>query len=599
MTSSLSDNFPLGETLETATRTALVEEEELYQNLNDRKLARKRTLDDTRSSIHWLGTARGAAQVVLDSSADVVSVLGYFVDSLSYVISIHESDQILGDLQQSLPSINVAKRSWESVADVVENLLVQIESLKSATLSHAECMARELGAHESIEQQTKIALDSLTQSTDALTHSMDYKRRIIHPLRRVPTEILEKIFEVATLDERLTLQRLLEFKSAPYTPKKDVSHTIPRIPTILASICRRWRTIALNMTRLWSFLCVPTSVYCPSTSIWRTLVVGLSTFQQAKSCIGASECELVVGPTVDWGMATKHLRSIPASQISTMNIVLPPDRLDFSQFPTASVLHIFGKPYYDSPKPPVSRPSVSLPTSVLARTRELSCRHVLPAVDAPILSVTSFSLTIEYHTYFPDLGLFLARFPNLTALILNVEFGSPHPQITFTPLRHPRVRTLSITDGVIPHLCASLQRGALSFPSLTRFTLLRIRNSTGEWSQLQSLLVNVTRFDIRAATRPNSGSNIRQLLDAMPLLQQFTLFGTAVDDGLGALLVAPIKRIGKLIISDSKADGANVKSYYDALKSGSADPPDDNSGISIQFMDCPCILPHIREQLSS
>ena len=598
MTSALSDNFPPGETLETATRTALAEEEELYQNLHDRTLARKKKLDDTRSSIDWLGSARGAAQVVLDSSADAVSVLSSFVDNLFSVISIHESDQISGDLKQSLPSINVARRSWESVADVVDNLLVQIESLKSATLSHAECMARELGAHKSIEQQTQIALDSLTQSTDALTHSMDYKRRIFHPLRRVPTEILANIFELATLDERLALRRHLNFPVTPYSEKKYFYRSIPRIPTILASTCRRWRMIALNMARLWSFLCVPRSVNCTSAGFLPPeFVVGLSTFQQAKSCIGASECELVVGPSGDWRMVTGHLLSIPPSQISTMNIVLPPDWLDFSQFPTASVLRIIGV-RHDWREPSVLPPSIFLPTSVLARTRDLSCRYVLPDVDSPIISVKSLSLTF-HSTRFPDLGLFLARFPNLTALTLSVEFGSPHPEITFTPLHHARIRTLSITDDVVPYLCASLQRGALSFPSLTRFILLRIRNSTGEWSQLQSLLVNVTRFEIRAATRPNCGSNIRRLLDAMPLLQQFTLFGTAVDDGLGALLVAPIKRIGKLIISDSKADGSNVKSYYDALKSGSGDPPDDNSSISIHFMNCPYILPHIREQLSS
>ena len=178
MTSALSDNFPPGETLETATRRALAEEEELYQNLNDRKLSRKCELDDSRSSIDWLGSARCATQVVLDSYADVVSVLNSFVDNLSSVISIHESDQIFGDLKRSLPSIDAAKRSWESVADVVEILLVQIESLKSATASHAECMARELGAHKSIEQQSQISVDGLTQSIDALTHSITQKRTI-------------------------------------------------------------------------------------------------------------------------------------------------------------------------------------------------------------------------------------------------------------------------------------------------------------------------------------------------------------------------------------------------------------------------------------
>ena len=587
MTIALSDNFPPGKTLETTIRTALAEEEELYHILNDRKLARERKQKDTRKSINWLGSARGAAQIVLDSSAEVISVLDSFADDLSSLISIHASDPIFVDLKQSLPSIDAAKRSWESVADVVENLLVQIESLKSVTFSHAECMATELGAHERIEQQSQISVDSLRQSTEALTHSITQKRTILHPIRRVPTEILEQIFEVATLDERLTLQRGIASKSTSYPKKRHFYRTIPHIPTILASTCRRWRTIALSMARLWSFLCVPTSVNYTSAGSRRTLVVGLSTFQQARSCIGTSECELVVGPTNDWEMATKHLCSNPASQISIMNIVLPPDWLDFSEFPPPRVLHIRGGTDFYGNEPPVLPPSISLPASVLARTRELSCCHVVPAVDAPILSVTSFSLRLKRNTYFPDLGLFLGRFPNLTALILSVEFGSPHPQITFTPLHHACVRTLSITHTIIPHLCTSLQRGALSLPSLAHLILLSAGNDTGGWSQLQSLFASVTCFEIRSAAHRNCGSNIRQFLDIMPLLQQLSLFETALYDGLKALLLEPVKQIGKLIVADSGTDGTDVKSYYDALMSGSVDRPDDDPYISIQHYELP------------
>ena len=85
--------------METATRTALADEKTLCHFLYDHKLAQKRKLDDTRSSIDWLGSARGAAQVVLDSSTDVVSALSSFVDNLSSVISIHESDQMFWDLE--------------------------------------------------------------------------------------------------------------------------------------------------------------------------------------------------------------------------------------------------------------------------------------------------------------------------------------------------------------------------------------------------------------------------------------------------------------------------------------------------------------------
>ena len=602
MASAPPDNSGLS-TLDTVILKTLAREEKLYHDLKDQKLAQEGQINEARLSSRWLSSALDVTRGVLDSSADVVSVLSYFLDDLSSVILIHRSDQIFGDLKQSLPSTDDAKQSWESVAGIVDNLLIQIESLKSTTSIHTKYMSTELEAHKTIEQQCQISLDSLTQNIDTLTYSMNQKRRILHPIRRVPTEILERIFELTTLDERSTLQGNLISRTTVHGSKDALHDTIPRIPTILASTCRRWRMIAFNMALLWSFIRVPTLEkyrWPPNTVGTRTCLAGLSTFQRAKSCIGASECEVVVGPTIDWSIVIEHLDSIPKSQISTMNIVSPPGRLDF-QIPTAKVFRIIkgGKPntYFFIPL----LLSCSLPTSVLDDTRELDCHDAVPAVNAPIHSVTSFSLSFNYEAFFPDLGQPLANFPNVTALVLSSNIDNLYHQFTSNPLHHARIRMLSITDTIIPHLCGSLRRGALSLPSLTHFILLDIfsSNNRGEWSQLQSLFVNVIYFDIYAATQENCGSDIRQLLDVMPLLQQFSIFGSAVNDGLGALLIAPIKRIGKLVVSDSKTDGSNIISYYDALSSELADRPDHKLSISIQFVDCPCILPHIREQLSS
>ena len=487
--------------------------------------------------------------------------------------------------------------------EMVGNLLMGIEGLELITSSHTKYMDTELDAQKCVEARSKISLNHLTQSMDEFSRSIGYKRRIFHPIRRLPTEILERIFELATLDERLTLQKNLVIVQPLHPDINSVYGTIPRIPTILASICRRWRTITLDMPRLWSFIRVPAfekykDRYTDSVQL-RSCVVGRSTFQLAKSCIGASKCEMVVSLTTDSSMPIEYLRSIPSSQISTLNIAMPSVGVDLSQIPTVMVLRIFGRDNSGTGRM-VELPSYILPPSILANTRELDCHHALPFFNAPILSLTSFSLSFKYNTHFPDLGLPLANLPNLTAVVLNANITNPRRQSAFTPLHHIGIRTLSIMDAVIPHLCATLQRGALSLPSLTHFILLDIfpssNNNREGWSQLQSLFVNVTRFEIRAATQQGCGSNIRQLLDIMPLLQQFTLFGNAVHDGLQALLIAPVRRIGKLVVSDSETDGSNVKSYYDALRSESVNRPDNN--ISIQCLYCPCILPQIREQLS-
>ena len=109
----------------------------------------------------------------------------------------------------------------------------------------------------------------------------------------------------------------------------------------------------------------------------------------------------------------------------------------------------------------------------------------------------------------------------------------------------------------------------------------------------------MTRFDIRVAAQENCGSNIRQLLDLMPLLQQFSVFGVAVSSALDALLVAPIKQIDELVILDSETDGSDVNSYYDSVRSETVDGTGASGVVSVLFVNCPHILPHILQRFST
>ena len=417
-----------------------------------------------------------------------------------------------------------------------------------------------------------------------------------------PTEILEQIFELAVWKERSTLRELFKFDfPAANVTRGAIYHTIPRAPTILASTCRRWRIIALNLPRLWNFLRVPTVETYRAGNTSRSCIAGRSTFHQAIHHVGNAECEVVLGHTDDWDMLNDHLRCIPRSQISIVNIVSPYHWLDSSQVPTARVFRLFNKTLLNRDNRAKRFLYYILPVSALACAKELECHHALPAVIAPILSVTSFSLNLLDNAYFPDLCDALANFPNVITLVIRTEwfFHTRLPQ-SFTPLHHACISTLSVTVAIIPSLCASLQRGTLSLPSLTHF-MLRIDPyyDKESWVQLQPLFVNVTRFDIRVATQQNCGSNIRQLLDLMPLLQQLSVFGVAVSSALDALLVAPIKQIDKLVILDSETDGSDVNSYYDSVRSETVDGAGASGVASVLFVNCLHILPHILQRFST
>jgi len=594
MASAPSDNLPPEKILEPEPSMTRAEEEKLFYTPNDQKLARENQLKDARLAADWLGSALGVTRVVRDSSADVVSVLSSFVDDLSSAISIHGSDCIVGDLEQPLPSSGPAKQSWESVAEIINTLMYQTEHLNSATDPHIKCLDVELEAQNMIVQQGHMALVTLTKSIDGLSHSMNRRLSILHPIYRMPAEILELIFEQATLEERAAVRA---FRcNEDYLSLDDVYSTIPRIPTILASPCRHWRTIAFHMTRLWNFLRIPTFdtyYHPPGRFATRSCLAGIPPFRQALSHLGASECEVVVVPTTNWTVAIKYLHFIPRSQISVLTIMMLDSRA-LSQIPPARILRVYGK-FTPSRWAPSLFPLYTVPASVLANTRALICHDHILVADAPIHSVTNLSLFLDSDFIVPDFSGLHSRFPNLIALAIDItDFESLDDPDLFIILHDARIRMLSITEPVVPHLCVSLKRGALSLPSLTHFILLDIfpPMHAAKLDPLQSLFVTVTHFDIRAGGRWKCGSYIRQILDLMPSLQQFRVFGTTVKGGVDALLIAPIKQVTKLVIMNSKTDGSDVNAYYDALSFESASC----LGMSIQFVNCQYILPHIRER---
>ncbi|KAF9018389.1 hypothetical protein BDZ89DRAFT_1073898 [Hymenopellis radicata] len=75
--------------------------------------------------------------------------------------------------------------------------------------------------------------------------------RVLHPLRRVPSEILQQIFQMAVTSEKWDVDEPGEgWRGAPpYRPPNN-----PLWAVELA--CRRWRCVVLENPRLWSTICI-------------------------------------------------------------------------------------------------------------------------------------------------------------------------------------------------------------------------------------------------------------------------------------------------------------------------------------------------------
>ncbi|KAF8901804.1 hypothetical protein CPB85DRAFT_119842 [Mucidula mucida] len=80
------------------------------------------------------------------------------------------------------------------------------------------------------------------------------RTRALHPLRRVPSEILQQIFRMAVTSEEWDVDEPGEgWRGAPpYRPPKNPLWA-------LELTCRRWRWVVLENPRLWSTICIDSS----------------------------------------------------------------------------------------------------------------------------------------------------------------------------------------------------------------------------------------------------------------------------------------------------------------------------------------------------
>lgn len=102
--------------------------------------------------------------------------------------------------------------------------------------------------HEQISK-TRGLLESLTQQEKQLQSYVQEYQAVTHPMRRLPADILSVIFSLCT-DLTTTKQQV-----RPDNHLRDSLDT-NNAPWIFGQVCRRWRSIVLDLSSLWSCLTV-------------------------------------------------------------------------------------------------------------------------------------------------------------------------------------------------------------------------------------------------------------------------------------------------------------------------------------------------------
>jgi len=115
-------------------------------------------------------------------------------------------------------------------------------SVLKRPLDHAEkyiiSLVEELRNTETLREQMSEAIATLSTMIEAGAQSIKSKREgILHPLRRLPPEILIHIFHDCIAEEVEDIRNQL-----PYSP-------LIQSPVILAGVCTQWRRIVLQTPR--------------------------------------------------------------------------------------------------------------------------------------------------------------------------------------------------------------------------------------------------------------------------------------------------------------------------------------------------------------
>ena len=339
-------------------------------------------------------------------------------------------------LSSLLPSTAPFVQEWNMVKDTLATLLSVLKRPLEHVDNYVVSLVEELHNTETLRDQMAEAVVTLSTMIQAGLQSIKYKREgILHPLRRLPPEILLQIFHECVAEEVEDLRNQLP------------SSAVIQSPMVLTGVCAKWRRIILHNPRLWSYICYPIST--PSN---------LYTFRFAHA-LSLSEgvpIELTITPLSLTPVAAGSLEHRPIRRLNIGNSVhvWPPN------LPSPEYLWIGHEDVA-----PLTR---TIPTTLISRTTHIVCSNVRPVFSGENRSVETIVISgIEFGPFFGSMvrKLHYLRHVDMTQLRLG-PLNTTFDRV----LSHEFLSSLAIHSSALVMIELYLSRG-LYLPSLRRLTL--------------------------------------------------------------------------------------------------------------------------------
>ena len=522
-------------------------------------------------------------QSTMESTKSLRDVGRQIRDQISPLFARLERELCLQDsneaiLSSLLPSTTVFLRDWKRVKEAVAALLSALIKPIESVDDHVFSVAEELHSMETVRDQMSDAITTLCTMIQTGLQGVAAKRQgVLHPLRRVPNEILLTIFHGCVEAETDEIRRRL-----PHAP-------LPRTTTNLAGVCTRWRRVILQAPQLWSYIHAP---YQSRSSF--SCCIGEAHFENFLSRSHDSSIELTLLeksiPITRSIVNTTELRRL---NVHNARDVWPPN------LPSPEHLWV-GQSDND---PPLKR---IVPPTLLSRTTRVTSSNIHLSFPEEVRSVETVIMRGSQSG--PFFGSLMRKLPELRHLDLRgLHLG--HVETTFNRnLSHANLSSLVLPASALSMIDLYMRRG-LRLPALRHLTLDGLSGYPGVHSafhfpQLSShLKTTVTTLEIAGDSQFDF---VRSWVDALgPSLDSLVAYGRGpVMIVLDALCQArhhspnvqpciALKSNMSLIIREYPEDGKDITQRLETVwKLYNSE----NRSMKIIFDRCINVLPSIRAQ---
>lgn len=565
-------NLPPDDTQRSALGRLLAQQESMIANLEH--LYSENTVEHRRldKNTQILQNTVASTKILRDIGTQIQSQISpLFLQLDTELLSLEASYPVLSSLlSSSAPFV----QEWNMVKDALATLLSVLKRPLERVETYVASVVEELHSTETLREQMSEAVATLSTMINVGVQSIKYKREgVLHPLRRLPPEILLQIFHECVAEEVEALRNQLPFSK------------VIQSPLVLAGVCTRWRRIVLQNPRFWNYICYPIST--PSN-------LHSYRFAHALSLTEGVPIELTVTPLSVTPVANNMLgrRAIRRLNIGNPAYIWPPN------LPSPEYLWIG---HEDSA--PLTR---TIPAHLISWTTHITCSNVRPVFSGENRSVET--VVISGIDFGPFLGSMMRKLHHLRHLDMTQLRLGPLNTTFNRVLSHELFSSLAIHSSALAVIEFYLSRG-LMLPSLRRLTLDGLDEHAHSLSSNFPLISS--NFNTTVATLEVSGTShsapIQSWIETLAPLKAVVAYRKdatlpvlealykACDFDLTPVVRSQSKGVMSIVLREYSGDGTEVLQILRDIRQNSAAG---SKSIEIVIDDCLNILPTIRAELS-